>query len=75
MKILLIEDEAAVISLIERGLKEIGFEVSVAMDGHTGLQMVRNHDFNMVILDIMLPGVMVFRCVRRCDLRVFPSLY
>jgi DNA-binding response OmpR family regulator len=57
MKILLIEDEAAVISLIERGLKEIGFEVSVAMDGHTGLQMVRNHDFDMVILDIMLPGV------------------
>lgn len=57
MKILLIEDEAAVISLIERGLKEIGFEVSVAMDGNTGLQMVRNHDFDMVILDIMLPGV------------------
>lgn len=57
MKILLIEDEAAVISLIERGLKEKGLEVSVAMDGNTGLQMVRDHDFNMAILDIMLPGM------------------
>jgi DNA-binding response OmpR family regulator len=57
MKILLIEDEAAVISLIERGLKEKGFEVSIAMDGNTGLEMVRHHEFNMVILDIMLPGM------------------
>lgn len=57
MKILLIEDESAVVSLIERGLKEKGFEVSVAMDGDTGLQMVMNHDFSMVVLDIMLPGM------------------
>lgn len=57
MKILLIEDESAVISLIERGLKEKGLEVSIAMDGNTGLQMVRDHSFNLVILDIMLPGV------------------
>lgn len=57
MKILLIEDEAAVISLIERGLKEKGLDVSVAMDGNTGLQMIRDHHFNLVILDIMLPGM------------------
>lgn len=57
MKILLIEDEAAVISLIERGLKEKGMEVSVAMDGVTGLQMVRDHSFNLIVLDIMLPGM------------------
>jgi DNA-binding response OmpR family regulator len=57
MKILLIEDEGAVISLIERGLKEKGLEVSVAMDGNMGLQMIRDHQFNLVILDIMLPGM------------------
>lgn len=57
MKILLIEDESAVVSLIERGLKEKGLEVSVAMDGSTGLEMVKNHSFNLLILDIMLPGM------------------
>lgn len=57
MKILLIEDESAVISLIERGLKEKGLEISVAMDGSTGLQMIRDHSFNLLILDIMLPGI------------------
>nr|WP_294994075.1 response regulator transcription factor [uncultured Sediminibacterium sp.] len=57
MKILLIEDESAVISLIERGLKEKGLDISVAMDGNTGLQMIQNHSFDLVILDLMLPGI------------------
>ncbi|MFW2477626.1 MAG: response regulator transcription factor [Sediminibacterium sp.] len=57
MKILLIEDESAVISLIERGLKEKGLDISVAMDGSTGLQMIQNHSFDLVILDLMLPGI------------------
>lgn len=57
MKILLIEDESAVISLIERGFKEKGLDISVAMDGNTGLQMIQNHSFDLVILDLMLPGM------------------
>lgn len=57
MKILLIEDESAVISLIERGLKEKGLDISVAMDGSTGLQMIQNHSFDLVILDLMLLGI------------------
>lgn len=57
MKILLIEDESAVISLIERGLKEKELDISVAMDGNTGLQMIQNHSFDLVILDLMLPGI------------------
>ncbi len=56
MRILLIEDETAVISLIERGLKEKGLSVSIAMDGTTGLQMIRDHEFDLLILDLMLPG-------------------
>lgn len=57
MKILLIEDESAVISLIERGFKEKGLDISVAMDGNTGLQMIQNYSFDLVILDLMLPGI------------------
>jgi len=57
MKILFIEDESAVISLIERGFKEKGLDISVAMDGNTGLQMIQNHSFDLVILDLMLPGI------------------
>lgn len=57
MKILLVEDESAVVSLIKRSLVEQGMELSVAMDGTTGLQMAMAHAFDVVILDIMLPGI------------------
>ncbi|RYY16739.1 MAG: response regulator transcription factor, partial [Chitinophagaceae bacterium] len=57
MKILLVEDESAVVSLIRRSLVEQGMEVSVAMDGNTGLQMASDHVFDVVMLDLMLPGL------------------
>ncbi len=56
MNILLVEDEPAVISLIQRGLTEQHISVSVALDGITGLQMAQEHDFDVILLDIMLPG-------------------
>ncbi len=57
MKILLVEDESAVVSLIRRSLSEQGMEVSVAMDGSTGMRMATDHLFDVLILDIMLPGM------------------
>ncbi len=54
MNILLIEDEAAVVSVIQRGLVEQGSSVSVALDGNTGVQMALSHDFDIILLDIML---------------------
>jgi DNA-binding response OmpR family regulator len=57
MKILLIEDEPNVASLINRGLTENGYSVTVAPDGTMGHQMAVQHDFDVIILDIMLPGM------------------
>jgi two-component system copper resistance phosphate regulon response regulator CusR len=56
-KILLVEDEVHVVSFIKKGLSEEGFEVSVAFDGNTGLQLFKENKFDVVILDIMLPGM------------------
>jgi len=57
MKILLIEDEAQLVSIMQRDLTTEGHEVSVALDGTTGLQMALKMDFQLIILDIMLPGI------------------
>lgn len=57
MKILVVEDESKIVSLIKRGLEEDGHEISVAMDGETGLSMARNHPFDLIVLDLMLPDV------------------
>lgn len=74
MKLLLIEDEPAVVSVITRGLSEAGYEVSVAPDGNSGLQMALNNpSFRLIILDVMLPGmngIEVCRSIRKAQLEV-----
>jgi DNA-binding response OmpR family regulator len=57
MKVLLIEDEVNVASFIQRGLSEAGYTVTVAMDGVSGLAMATAHDFSIILLDVMLPGM------------------
>ncbi|TSD67034.1 response regulator transcription factor [Inquilinus sp. KBS0705] len=57
MKVLLVEDEPGLVSVIVRGLTDAGMEVSVAADGNTGLEMALAHTFDIIVLDIMLPGI------------------
>lgn len=56
-KILLIEDEANVVNLLKRGLEEDGYDISVAMDGKSGYEMAGRHNFDVLVIDIMLPGM------------------
>lgn len=56
-KILLIEDEANVVNLLKRGLEEEHYEISVAPDGMSGYDMGLRHGFDLIIADIMLPGM------------------
>lgn len=57
MNLLLVEDEPNVVSVISRGLNEEGFNVSVAPDGLIGEKMAKENQFDLIILDIMLPGI------------------
>ncbi|MES2458745.1 MAG: response regulator transcription factor [Bacteroidota bacterium] len=57
MKVLLIEDTPDLVSVILRGLSEEGIITSVAGDGTTGLEMAFKYHFDLIILDIMLPGI------------------
>lgn len=76
-KILLVEDEAPVVSFIKKGLSEEGFEVSVAFDGKTGLKLALENSFDLIILDIMLPemnGLEVCKAIREENTNV-PILF
>jgi two-component system, OmpR family, copper resistance phosphate regulon response regulator CusR len=57
MKILVIEDEAKTAHFVKKGLREAGFVVDVAQDGFDGLHLALEMDFNLIILDLMLPGL------------------
>lgn len=76
-KILLVEDEAHVASFIKKGLTEEGYEVSVAFDGRSGLQLALQNPFDIIILDIMLPemnGLDVCKAIREENQQV-PILF
>jgi heavy metal response regulator len=55
MKILVVEDEKKVASFIKRGLEEERFEVDTANDGEDGLQLALEGDYNLIILDVVMP--------------------
>src|SRR5687767_585711 len=56
-KILIVEDEKKIADTLKFGLSEFGFEVEIAYDGTLGYHLFIAQDFNLVILDINLPGM------------------
>lgn len=64
-RILVVEDEQKIASLLRRGLLYEGYTVDVAPNGETGLQMARDNPPDLVLLDIMLPGIDGLEVCRR----------
>lgn len=56
-KILLVEDETFIADLYSRQLTKAGFDVKTASDGTSGLKTLESSDFDLLLLDIMLPGM------------------
>src|SRR5690349_8940506 len=56
-KVLIVEDERKIADTLKFGLSEHGYHVEVAYDGTIGLSIFKAHDFDLVILDINLPGI------------------
>ncbi len=57
MRILIIEDESKTAGYLKKGLSESGFVVDTVQDGNTGLSFLAINHYDLVILDIMLPGL------------------
>lgn len=55
MRVLVVDDERGLVRTLQRGLTAEGFAVDVAHDGETGLQLATDHDYDAIVLDIMLP--------------------
>ena len=64
-KILIIEDEAKIARFLELELKHEGYEVMISGDGRSGLQNALQKDIDLIILDIMLPGISGIEVCRR----------
>jgi DNA-binding response OmpR family regulator len=65
MKILVVEDEKGMAQVLRRGLEEDNHAVSLAYDGLSGLSLAEDNQFDLVLLDVMLPGLDGIQVARR----------
>ncbi|HVC41728.1 MAG TPA: response regulator transcription factor [Candidatus Saccharimonadales bacterium] len=65
MRILVIEDDRRLLSLLRRALREAGMAVDTAEDGEEGLAAASTTDFDVLLVDLMLPGIDGFEVTRR----------
>ena len=57
MRFLVVEDERRIADFLQRGLESAGYAVDVAPDGRTALEQVHNTDYDLIVLDMMLPDM------------------
>jgi two-component system OmpR family response regulator len=65
MRVLVVEDELKMAALIRRGLREEGLSVDVAERGEDALWMAGSTEYDVIVLDVMLPGIDGFETCRR----------
>ena len=77
-KILLIEDEELIISLLQRKLEKEGYQVSVARNGVEGMEKMREDKPDLILLDIVMPRMGGFEVMgemrKEKELRVIPII-
>jgi DNA-binding response OmpR family regulator len=64
-RILVIEDDKDIARLVELHLKDAGYEVDLANDGYAGLKLALSNKFDLIILDLLLPGMDGIEICRR----------
>ena len=67
MRILIVEDESGIVQFLQQGLEEEGYEISTASDGLMGLEVVQKENFDLILLDWLMPkmnGLEVCKAIR-----------
>jgi two-component system OmpR family response regulator len=65
LRILVVDDERDTLELIDLTLKTAGYDIYLASGGEESLELIRNGDFDLVLLDIMMPDLSGFDVLRR----------
>ena len=65
MRLLVVEDEKRMVELLHKGLTEEGHTVECATDGRDGLELAANYDFDVIILDVMMPKMDGYELAKR----------
>jgi len=69
MRALIVEDDAGISSVVRRGLESVGWSVDTRADGRKGLELALEEEFQLLILDVMLPSMDGFRICEELRMR------
>lgn len=75
MKILIVEDDVAIRDLIAINLQIIGYEVVVASDGNEGKRIFEAESIDLILLDVMLPGINGFELIESIKRKDIPVIF
>lgn len=75
MKILVVEDDVAIRDLIAINLEMVGYEVVTVEDGLTAKEIIENQDLDLIILDVMLPGIDGFSLITEIEHKSTPVIF
>jgi two-component system response regulator RegX3 len=64
-RILVVDDEPSITEFVSYNLRKEGYDIQVAEDGATAVELINSHPFDLVILDVMLPNMDGYEVVRR----------
>lgn len=64
-RILIVDDEPATVELLEKAVSLLGYQVDSALNGEDALASIRNHPPDLVLLDLMMPGIDGYEVLRR----------
>lgn len=65
MKLLIVEDERRMVDLLRKGLTEEGHTVACAFDGAEGLSLAKDYEFDIIILDVMMPKLSGYEMAKK----------
>src|SRR5882757_7551434 len=65
MNVLVVEDEQRMAELLRKGLSEVGHTVVCAFDGSEGLEAARDSEFDVIVLDVMMPKLSGYEMAKR----------
>lgn len=68
-KILVVEDEQRIAELLQKGLEEFGYTVTLAYDGEMGRRLVNTHSYDLIITDVILPHINGFELCKEIRLK------
>lgn len=74
-EILIVEDDLAICDLIQMNLELVGYNTKKAYDGNIALEKIKEETFDLIILDVMLPGIGGFEIIKNIDINKIPVIF